>query len=200
MGSLEPLERVASILRRLPGVGRKSAERMAYALALNPGGLVRELRAALGEAESALAICQRCSNLTIKTEDPCKLCTDPRREDRLLCVVQDPADVDTIEKAGVFRGRYHILRGPLSPAQGSGVAETGIDGLLARIPRERVEEVLLAFNADVESDATAAFLRDAMGRLGVRITRLARGIPSGSGLVYTDAATLAQAIQDRKTL
>jgi recombination protein RecR len=171
---------------------------MAYGLALDPGGMVKELSAALSDMEGTLARCGRCGNLTVKTEDPCRLCSDTRRDNKSLCVVQDPSDVLLIEKAGVFKGRYHVLRSPLSPAQGTGVPESGIDALLERVPKEKVEEVIVALNADVESDATAAFLRDALARLGVRVSRLARGIPAGSGLVYTDQATLAQAIQDRK--
>jgi recombination protein RecR len=200
MSSLEPLERVAAALRRLPGVGRRSAERMAYALASGGAALARDLRAALGDMESQLALCSTCGNLTLKTDNPCRICSDARRDDRLICVVQDPADIVLVEKAGSFRGRYHVLRGVLSPGQGSGMAETGIEALLARVSHGGVTEVILALNADVESDATASFLREALTRLGTKVSMLARGLPAGSGLVYTDHVTLARAIEERRSL
>lgn len=200
MGALEPLEQVAAILRRLPGVGRRSAERMAHALAAAPGGLARELKNALSEMESQVGFCSRCGNLTLKSENPCRICADPRRDDRVLCVVHDAADLLLIEKAGTYRGRYHVLRAILSPGQGTGVAETNIDALLDRVSREGVTEVILALNADVESDATASFLRDALTPRNVRVSAPARGIPAGSGLAYADHVTLARAMEDRRTL
>lgn len=200
MSSLEPLDRVAAALRRLPGVGRRSAERMAQALALGQGALARELRSALADLESQVAVCSRCGNLTLRSENPCRICTDARRTDGLLCVVQDVTDLWLIEKAGAFRGRYHVLQGVLSPGQGSGVGDTSIDALLERVRKEAVTEVLLALNADVESDATAAFLREALARSQVRVSRLARGLPAGGGLAYADAVTLARAIEDRRSL
>jgi len=198
MNALEPLEKLASLFRKLPGVGRRSAERMVHALARDRNGLVRDLQVALREVEAQVTSCSRCGNVTLRTEDPCSLCTDARRDDRLLCILDDASDILLIERAGVFRGRYHSLGGRLSPARGEGVRETGIEALLARIARDGVTEVILALNADVESDATASFIHDALASRNVRVTRLARGIPAGSGLAYADHITLARAIEGRQ--
>jgi recombination protein RecR len=200
MNALEPLEKLAAIFRKLPGVGRRSAERMVHALARDRSGIIGELIAALREADAQVTPCSRCGNITLKTADPCALCTDGRREDRLLCVVSDPSDIAAIERSGAFRGRYHTLGGKLSPARGEGVQQAGLEALLARVAREGVEEVLLALDTDVEGDATASFIHDALAARKVRVTRLARGLPVGSGIAYTDHVTLARAIDGRQAL
>ncbi|MFH0907670.1 MAG: recombination mediator RecR [bacterium] len=200
MNALEPLEKLASLFRKLPGVGRRSAERMVHALARDRNGLVRDLITALRDVDAQVTRCGRCGNVTLRSEDPCSLCTDARRDDRLLCVVDDPADILLIERAGAFRGRYHSLGGRLSPARGEGVREAGIESLLARIARDGITEVMLALDADVESDATSSFIHDAVATRNVRVTRLARGIPAGSGIAYADHVTLARAIEGRQVL
>ena len=194
----EPLDKLMQLLGRLPGVGRRSAERMAWALARDTTGLTRELSAALADTAQRMTACSRCGHITTRAEDPCRLCTDPRRDDHLLCVVEDPTDILVIERAGVFRGRYHALIGRLSPMRGEGVENTRIDALLARLKPEGIQEVILALNADMESDATASFLHQALVAQGVKVTRLARGLPSGSGVGYADSATLARALEFRQ--
>ena len=195
----EPMDRLIQLLARLPGVGRRSAERMAWALARDANGLTRELSAVLADTAQRMTVCARCGNLTTRTEDPCRLCTDTRRDDRVLCVVEDPADLVWIERSGGFRGRYHALMGKLSPMRGEGVAQLRVDALLARLKPEGVQEVILALNSDTESDATASFLHEALTAQGVKVTRLARGLPTGSGVGYADGATLARALEHRQT-
>ncbi len=195
----EPMDRLIQLLARLPGVGRRSAERMAWALARDANGLTRELSAVLADTAQRMTVCSRCGNLTTRTEDPCRLCTDTRRDDRVLCVVEDPADLVWIERSGGFRGRYHALMGKLSPMRGEGVAQLRVDALLARLKPDGVQEVILALNSDTESDATASFLHEALTAQGVKVTRLARGLPTGSGVGYADGATLARALEHRQT-
>jgi recombination protein RecR len=195
----EPMDRLIQLLARLPGVGRRSAERMAWALARDANGLTRELSAVLADTAQRMTVCSRCGNLTTRTDDPCRLCTDTRRDDRVLCVVEDPADLVWIERSGGFRGRYHALMGRLSPMRGEGIAQLRVDALLARLKPEGVQEVILALNSDTESDATASFLHEALTAQGVKVTRLARGLPSGSGVGYADGATLARALEHRQT-
>lgn len=199
MTESDPLGRLAHALARLPGVGRRSAQRMAFALVRNQGRLIRDLGAALKDAESRLATCSRCGAVTLKSEDPCRLCTDPRREAKVLCVVAEPMDVAILERAGAFRGRYHVLAGRVAPMDGEGADDIGLPVLLARLAAEGIEEVILALNFDVESDATCALIREAVaGR--VKVSRLARGIPSGSGVAYADGETLARALAGRQSM
>lgn len=193
------MDRLIQLLARLPGVGRRSAERMAWALARDANGLTRELSAVLADTAQRMTVCSRCGNLTTRAEDPCRLCTDTRRDDRVLCVVEDPADLVWIERSGGFRGRYHALMGKLSPMRGEGVAQLRVDALLARLKPDGVQEVILALNSDTESDATSSFLHEALTAQGVKVTRLARGLPTGSGVGYADGATLARALEHRQT-
>ncbi len=194
----EALDRLIAALGRLPGVGRRSAERMALAALRDPEGTGAELMAALQAATQQLVPCKLCGNITQRSQDPCALCTDPRRDAALLCVVEEPADILSMERAGAFRGRYHALMGKLSPMRGEGVRNLRVDQLVERVRKEGVKEVILALNSDVESDATASYLLEVLGALQVPVTRLARGIPAGSGLAYTDAVTLARAMENRQ--
>lgn len=194
----EALEKLVQLLARLPGVGRRSAERMAWMLARESSGMSRELSAVLSEVAQNIAPCSRCGNITTRSEDPCRLCTDTRRENSLLCVVEDPADIMLIEKAGAFRGRYHALMGRLSPMRGEGPANIRFDALLARIKAEGFQEVILALNADMESDATCAFLKESLAGQNVKVTQLARGLPTGSGVSYADRGTLTRALEHRQ--
>ena len=192
-----PVDRLVAALARLPGVGRRSAERMAVALARNRGRLLGDLQAVLKEVELSVAACSECGSLTLREEDPCRLCRDPRRDDSILCIVEDPADVELIERSGAYQGRYWSLGARLSPGRGEGPAALRIGALAERV-RRGVKEVILALDADVESDATSALLREALASLPVRVTRPARGIPAGSGLAYADSGTLASALQGRQ--
>lgn len=167
------------------------------AILRDPAGSGAELLAVLQNSLQQLTPCRICGNITLRSQDPCSLCTDPRRDQKLLCVVEEPADILTMERSGAFRGRYHALMGKLSPMRGEGVRNLRVDELATRIRKEGIEEVLLALNSDVESDATAAYLQEVLATLKVKVTRLARGIPAGSGLAYTDPQTLLRALQNR---
>ena len=193
----DAFERLIGALARLPGVGRRSAERMALRLVVKKATLLKELLFALQDADGTLVCCSRCGAITRSDADPCRICMDPERSSRVLCVVEDPGDILIIERAGVFRGRYHSLMGKLSPQGGTGVADLRIEPLTRRIRDEGVEELLLALNSDVESDATGAFIRDRVGIPGLRISRLAHGLPVGSGVSYLDSVTLGRAIEGR---
>ena len=192
-----PVERLAAVLARLPGVGRRSASRMALALA-GKGALLGDLQAALRDTEQAVQPCSLCGALTLRDQNPCRLCTDARRDAKLLCIVEDAADIETIERTGSYAGRYWALGGKLSPARGEGPAAFRMSQL-GQVVRERgVAEIILALNFDTESDATAAFLKEQLAALPVRITRLARGIPAGGGLSYADSETLSSALSGRR--
>lgn len=193
----EELTALIELLNRLPGVGRRSAERMALAILRDRDRLGPRLARALERAAEAVVPCARCGTLTRREENPCRLCTDPARDPALLCVVEDPADIAPIEATGAFRGRYHALMGKISPIRGDGPADLRIQSLMKRVREDKIREVLLALNADTESDATAGFLAEHLAATGVRVSRLARGIPSGSGIAYADALTLRQAIRHR---
>jgi len=198
---LEPLEPIIRAFSRLPGIGRRTAERIALRLAHDrSGALVRELTAALRGLETDIRCCSLCGAVTTSAADPCTLCTDPRRQSDILCVVEDPADIEPIEQSGAYRGRYHALMGKLSPMRGQSAAQLRVDVLCRRIEQERIAEVILALNTDTESDATVAFLREKLQPLNVRITRLAVGVPVGSGIAYCDAVTLSAAMQGRRVL
>lgn len=200
MPATDPMGRLQALLGQLPGVGRRSAERMAQALARNGENLLPNLIAALREVEENVQLCSSCGGLTLKTLDPCALCRDPRRESALLCVVEDPSDIPLVERAGAYRGRYHALLGKISPMQGEGIPDRRVEALLKRIEKEEVREVILALNSDVESDATASYLADVLGKAGVRVTRLAFGLPAGSALAFSDPVTLARALQGRMAI
>ena len=190
------LERLGEALGALPGVGRRSAERMAAFLARNEAAAA-ELGEALAAAREGLAACPLCGSITGKDEVPCRLCTDLRRDDAVLCVVENPADIALLEQSGAFMGRYFALMGRLSPMRGEGVAQLRLPALLERAAGAK--EVFLAMDSDVEGDATAAYLRQALleRHPGLQVTRLAFGLPAGSALAYADPVTLARAVKGR---
>jgi len=198
MKRLAPLDKVCACLSKLPGIGRRSAERMAVGLAGGGDGLLQDLIAALRELADGVVLCSRCGALTPRAEDPCRCCSDPARDGGLLCVVEDPADVLRIERAGGFRGRYHVLGGKLSPMRGQGPAQLRLDSLARRVREEPVREVILALNADVESEATASMIRDLLAGTQAALTRPAMGIPAGSGIGYSDGLTLSRAMAGRQ--
>ena len=200
MRHLEPLDNLVAALSRLPGIGRRTAERMAMALVQNQKGLMRILANALLEADEQIACCSRCGSVTLAAENPCRLCTQPRRDAGIVCVVESPSDILKIERSGGFHGRYHALMGRLSPMHGTGVADLRVDDLLRRIAEEGFEEVLIALGTDVESDATASYLREVLSTRPVRVSRIAYGLPSGSAIEYSDASTLARAIAGRREM
>lgn len=196
---MDTLEKLMDTMGRLPGIGRRSSERIVLKLARHRA-LLRDLIAALQEMEGEIRLCRQCGGLTEKERDPCRLCTDPRRNGLHLCVVEEPSDIVQIEKSGAFHGRYHALLGKISPMRDEGVRNPAIQALLDRARNERIEEVVLALNTDVESDATAQYLRDQLAPLGVRVTRIAFGLPAGSGIGYSDPVTLQRAMEGRREM
>lgn len=200
MKATEHLDRLSAQLGRLPGVGRRTAERMALRIALDSRGLLVDLETALREVAEQVRCCSRCGCITSAQDDPCQVCEDSRRDGAILCVVEDPSDVLLIEKCGGYNGRYHALMGKLSPAGNSGPADLRLEELLRRVDGEKIREVLLALNTDVESEATCSYIRERLQERPVRVTRLAAGLPAGSGIMYTDSMTLARAIRGRQDL
>ncbi len=185
-------------LKRLPGIGDKNAQRLAFHLLDAPGERAESLAGALVRMKETVRHCRRCFNLT--EEDLCAICTDAGRVEGMLCVVEAPRDLIAIEKTGQFKGRYHVLMGVLSPMRGIGPEDLKVAELLARVREERVGEVILATNLDVEGEATASFLVSAMKPLGIKISRIARGIPIGGSLEHADEVTLGLAIDGRSEL
>jgi len=201
MSRIEPVEKLMAVLARLPGVGRRTAERMAVKLARDPQGLTRELGAALADLAARTSVCSQCGDLTLRGTDPCALCTSPRRDSRVICVVEEPGDIQQLEASGAFQGRYHALLGRLSPMRGEGPGHLRLEALLKRIEADGVTEVILALSPDVEGDSTAAFIRHILeNRPGIRVTRLALGVPAGSAIAYADPLTLARALQGRQNM
>jgi recombination protein RecR len=198
--ALQGLDNLTRSLSRLPGVGRRSAERMAMKLAADPEGLILPLIGALEETRRTISFCSRCGAMTAVENDPCRLCTDSKRDGTVVCVVEDPSDIVAMETTGSYTGRYHALMGKISPMRGDGPNDIRIRALVRRIKDEAIEEVLLALNTDIESEATAGLIAGILKERGVRVTRLAYGIPAGSGIRYADSVTLDRAIQGRQAL
>jgi len=193
-------DQLVSVLARLPGIGRRSAERIAHRLVRDHSNTLAELRVCLQMAAERLVSCSLCGSITERDQDPCPLCLKPDRDDRLLCIVEEPGDIAIIERSGGFTGRYFCLQGKLSPVTHDHIAPQRLELLLSRIRSKGVNEVLLAMSSDMEGDATAAFLHEKLGSIPLRITRLAFGLPAGSALTYSDPVTLARAIRTRQEL
>ncbi len=190
------LDALVDALRRLPGVGVKSAQRMAFHLMQHDREGAVLLSRALGEAASHVRHCERCNTFT---EAPiCSVCLDPQRDRKLLCVVETPADQAALERTGSFRGLYFVLMGKLSPLDGVGLRDIGVPKLIERAADGMVEEVIVATNFTAEGEATAHVIADALRPRGLRVTRLARGVPVGSELEYVDLGTIAHALMDRR--
>lgn len=192
-----PVDNLIRSLSRLPGLGRRSAERAALALLRKPELLLDTLVSALQEARASVCCCSVCGGFTSKGHEPCGLCTDATRDDALLCVVEEPSDIFSIERSGGFNGRYHALMGKLSPSRQTGPADLRLGTLPERVARGGVKEVLLALSTDMEGDATAGYIGELLKPLGVRVTRLAFGLPADSGVGYSDPLTLKRAITGR---
>ena len=187
--------RLVEALQRLPGIGPKTAQRLTFHLLKQPEGAVRELADALVDLKTRVVHCSRCFNVT--DEDPCRICASPARDPAVVCVVEEPNDLLAMERTGEYRGRYHVLLGALSPLEGVGPDELKVRELLLRIETDDVREVILATNPNVEGDATAIYLAKLLRPLGVRVTRIARGLPVGGDLEYADEVTLARALEGR---
>ena len=194
---IAPIADLEKCLSRLPGLGRRSASRAALALVREPGRLLQPLLAALRTAEGSVRCCSRCGAFTTADCDPCATCTDATRDGRLLCVVEEPADIVSIEASGAFRGRYHALGGKLSPVHHMGPEKLRFAELKDRVVREGIAEVLLAVSTDMDGDATAGYVSEILKGTGARVTRLAFGLPADSGVAYSDPLTLKRAIRGR---
>ncbi len=194
---LAPLEELEKALTRLPGFGRRSAARATLSLVREPGRLLDPLLLALAAAKEKVRCCSRCGAFTTVGMDPCDMCTDATRDGSLVCVVEDPADILTIEATGAFKGRYHALGGKLSPVRRMGPERLRFAELVDRVEREGFSEVLLALSTDMEGDATAGYAAEILKGTGVRVTRLAFGLPADSGIAYSDPLTLKRAIVHR---
>jgi recombination protein RecR len=190
------LERLISKLSRLPGIGEKTAARLALHLFRAPGELAESLAASILEVKRSVRFCSRCFGLT--DEDPCHICRDPNRDMSVLCVVEEVGDLLALERAGAFRGRYHVLQGVLAPLEGVGPQELRIKELLGRLEHEPIEEVVLALNPSAEGEATAGYLAGLLRDRGIRVSQIAQGIPMGGDLKYTDAVTLKRALEGRR--
>jgi recombination protein RecR len=194
----EPFARLIEALQRLPGVGPKSAQRMTFFLLKRPIDEVRELSEAVIALKEKITYCRICFNVT--DEDPCRICADPARDTRVLCVVEEPNDLLAMERTGEFRGRYHVLLGALSPLDGIGPEDIKVRELLARLEAGETTEVILATNPNVEGEATAIFLARLLRPMGLRVTRIARGLPVGGDLEYADQVTLSKALEGRREI
>jgi recombination protein RecR len=192
------IDELTAELGRLPGIGRKTALRLAYHLLKRPPDEMRRLARAIDTVAERVRPCSTCGNLT--EQDPCTLCTSPRRDASFICVVEEASDIMAIERTGEYAGQYHVLGGRLSPLDGVGPEDLRIRELLRRLDGATVQEVIVATNPSVEGEATALYLQRVVQPLGIRVTRLARGLAVGGDLEYADGATIAQAFAGRREL
>lgn len=192
------VEQLIEELSRLPGIGRKTASRLTFYILKQPRESASRLSDAILQVKDRISFCETCGN--IAEGRICTHCLDPRRDDSVICVVEEPSDIHVIEKSGGFRGRYHVLHGRLSPLDGVGPESLNVDLLTERVRQGGVQEVILATNPDVEGEATALYLRRALAPLGVRVTRIARGIPMGGSLEFLDEMTVGEALAGRREL
>jgi recombination protein RecR len=194
--SNSPIAGLVRALRRLPGVGEKTATRLAYFLLSAPEPISQELGQAILRLHHDVVVCGRCFN--IAESSPCAICADPERAANQVCVVEEPSDVASIERAGVFSGRYHVLGGTLAPLDGVGPEALRVDPLLERVRAGEVDEVILATNPNPEGEATALWVADALAPYDVRVTRIGTGMPIGGDLEYADAVTLRRSLENRR--
>jgi len=192
----DPLIRLVEQLQKLPGIGAKGAQRLAFHILKNPRDDAERLCDAIRDIKERVTYCTVCNNIT--EQDPCAFCTSASRDQRLICVVEEPQNVSVVEKTREFRGVYHVLMGALSPLHGVGPDDLKIKGLLSRVGNGAVDEVILATNPNVEGEATALYLARLLKPLGVRVTRIAMGIPVGSDLEYADEVTMSRAMEGRR--
>ena len=196
---MSAIEDLVKELAKLPGIGSKTAQRLAFHLLKEPAEAAERLAQAIRRVRAEVMACGACGNLS--DEDPCAICRDPRRDAALLCVVEDAGDVAAIERASGYRGRYHVLGGRVSPLDGVGPEALRIEPLLARVGNgSGVREVIVATNPSMEGEVTATYLQQVLRPTGVRVTRIARGLPVGGDLEYADAVTIAQALEARREM
>ena len=198
MSGIEPIQRLVNQLSKLPGVGQKTAQRLAYYIISLPEEQVRELATAIFNGKKQVHFCPVCGNYTDK--DPCALCSDTARDPSILCVGRDPRDVAAMERMRDYKGQYHVLHGVISPMDGVGPDDIRIRELMARLASGQIKEVVLATNPDIEGEATASYIARLIKPLGVRVTRIAHGVPVGGDLEYTDEVTLSKAFEGRREI
>jgi len=194
----EPLARLIDELKRLPGIGQKSAQRIAFHLERSAREDVERLATAILDAKDKIKLCSQCNNFT--DVDPCGYCADPTRNPEVICVVETPYNVVNVEKTREFSGRYHVLHGALSPLQGIGPEQLKLKNLIERLKGGQVKEIIVATNPNVEGEATAIYLSKLIKPLGVKVTRIAMGIPVGSELEFADEVTMLKALEGRREL
>jgi len=194
----EPITALIAALAKLPGIGPRSAERLALHLVQSETSFVNQLAQTLVSARERILICPACGALTEKV--PCLICDDPRREAALVCVVEHPVDVISIERSGTYHGRFHVLAGRISPLNGVEPEDLRIAELESRLEREPIREIVIALGTDVEGDATSFYLAKRLARKGLKITRIAHGLPAGSGLEFADELTLSRALEGRREM
>ncbi len=194
----DPIRRLITQLSRLPGIGEKTATRLAFHILRDSKDLARDLAEALVEVSEEVQLCSVCCNLA--AADPCAVCADARRDESVVCVVEQPQDLLAVEQSGEFQGTFHVLHGALSPLDGVGPDQIHVKELLARLGGDTVTEVILATNPTVEGEATALYLARLIRPLEIRVTRIAQGISVGSELEYTDGGTIARALQNRREI
>jgi len=192
----EPVSRLIQELKRLPGIGPKSAQRVAFYILRGTRDAADALSAAIIEVKNKIMTCSTCNNVT--DIDPCSFCTSPERNSSMVCVVEEPPNVVAIEKSHEYKGRYHVLMGALSPLQGIGPEQLKVSGLLERIRSGNVTEVILATNPNFEGEATATYISKLIKPLGIKVTRIAMGVPVGSELDYADEVTMGKALEGRR--
>ena len=192
----EPMTRLIDQLKKLPGVGSKSAQRLAFHILRSSEDDAEALAAAVRDVKANLRLCSVCNNIT--DVDPCVYCSSPTRNQKLVCVVEEPTNIAAVEKTRHFNGVYHVLHGSLSPLHGIGPEQLRIGNLLSRVATGNIEEVILATNPTVEGEATATYLAQQLRRQGLRVTRIAMGVPVGSDIEYTDEVTMLKAMEGRR--
>ncbi len=198
MKSSAPIERLVAAFKRLPGIGEKSATRLAFFLLGAPEAVVQELATAIARLKEEIVLCEQCFDLT--DTSPCAVCRDARRDPSLLCVVEEPADLAAIDRSGRYRGRYHVLGGALSPIDGVGPDDLRIAELESRVREGGIAEVVLATNPNAEGDATAHYLSERLRPLGVKLSRIAYGMPLGGDLEYADHVTVGLSVENRRAI